>query len=422
MNHKFIRYVKYNYVKKIKSKAFIGFNIFLILMSILISQVPKIIEFFNDQFDYSKVIIVQDDTDAVLDIIEPQLLTFDSNLEIKEVTDYSKEIEEKITNGDYLAYLHINYTQDQLIEAEYKAFDMGDQSLYLNISTALQNVHSQLAFNTLGLNEQQQATLQKTMDIEVVTLDENAESVEEEMTSFSIMMAGVTFIFFFSYMYGVNAGQEVMEEKTTRAMEIIITSISPIKQLYGKIIYNIMFALTQFIILILLGTIGIIAGIKNVPVEYMDVVKSSISSDMISSAMNVLGWFSIFAIVALLLYTITILILSSVIVSIEEYQMAISPLMIIGIAAFYLAIFGINMIDSPFMMVMSYVPFFSIYLMPMQIVSNNVTTIEILISLLINLTFIVLLIKVGANIYKNGILNYSGGNVFKKMFKAIKKQ
>ena len=55
---KFWNYVLYNYLRKIKSKAFIGFNIFLIIVGLLISQLGSIVKFFNETFDYSKQFIL----------------------------------------------------------------------------------------------------------------------------------------------------------------------------------------------------------------------------------------------------------------------------------------------------------------------------------------------------------------------------
>ena len=50
MKSKFWNYVLYNYFRKIKSKSFIGFNIFLILVGLLISQLGSIVNFFNETY------------------------------------------------------------------------------------------------------------------------------------------------------------------------------------------------------------------------------------------------------------------------------------------------------------------------------------------------------------------------------------
>ena len=62
---KFWNYVLYNYLRKIKSKAFIGFNIFLIIVGLLISQLGSIVKFFNETFDYSETIYIVDETNQL---------------------------------------------------------------------------------------------------------------------------------------------------------------------------------------------------------------------------------------------------------------------------------------------------------------------------------------------------------------------
>ena len=65
MKSKFWNYVLYNYFRKIKSKSFIGFNIFLILVGLLISQLGSIVKFFNETFDYSETIYIVDETNQL---------------------------------------------------------------------------------------------------------------------------------------------------------------------------------------------------------------------------------------------------------------------------------------------------------------------------------------------------------------------
>ena len=105
-------------------------------------------------------------------------------------------------------------------------------------------------------------------------------------------------------------GQEIMEEKTSRVMEIIITSISPIKQLYGKIVYNSLYALTQLAIFMLLFTVSVQSMIKNLPEELMDTVAMVISPDK----SRIIIYLIIFAIVAYLVYLVSVLILSYLLV------------------------------------------------------------------------------------------------------------
>ena len=270
---------------------------------------------------------------------------------------------------------------------------------------------------TAGLTEAQTELIQRPFSMNLIALDEKAQSAEESLGSMGIAYISIILIFLFSYMYSVYAGQEIMEEKTSRVMEIIITSISPIKQLYGKIVYNSFYALTQLAIFMVLFTISIQSMMKNLPEDVMNTVSMVISPDKA----RIIIYLIIFAIVAYLVYLVSVLILSSIISSVEEYQIAISPIMVIGLVSFYIGIFGMTSPEAPFIKVMSMIPFVSPYIMPLRIATMTVSTPMIWLSIGLNLLVIIIILTFGSRVYKNGVLNYSGDSVIKKFMQSVKK-
>ena len=217
--------------------------------------------------------------------------------------------------------------------------------------------------HSAGLTQEQIDLLTENFSMTKISLDENAQTAEESMGNLAIAYISIMFIFLFSYLYSVYAGQEVMEEKTSRVMEIIITSISPMKQLYGKIVYNSLYALTQLTIFMALFLVSFQSMLKNLPEDIMDNISIMISPDQAKIVIYII----IFAIVAYLVYLVSVLILSSIISSVEEYQIAISPIMIIGVVSFYIGMFGITSPEAPFIKIMSMIPFISPYIMPLRI-------------------------------------------------------
>ena len=73
-----------------------------------------------------------------------------------------------------------------------------------------------------------------------------------------------------------------------------------------------------------------------------------------------------------------------------------------------------------FIRILSYVPFISAILSPSLLVLGQVGIIDILISILVMVLTIFLFVKYGLRIYKEGILNYTSKDLWKKMFKALK--
>ena len=267
---KFWNYVLYNYLRKIKSKAFIGFNIFLIIVGLLISQLGSIVKFFNETFDYSETIYIVDETNQLYSQFQKDFNNLLPEVILEQGTESEDVLNQKVEDGDISAYFIINYNEQNLLSATYVAKDFSNSSYYTIGEQVLSGYNKQIAMKSAKLTQEQVNLLNQNFSMEKISLDENAQTAEESMGNLAIAYIAIILIFLFSYLYSVYAGQEIMEEKTSRVMEIIITSISPIKQLYGKIVYNSLYALTQLTIFMVLFTISIQYMLKSLPTEVLD--------------------------------------------------------------------------------------------------------------------------------------------------------
>lgn len=306
---KFWNYVLYNYLRKIKSKAFIGFNIFLIIVGLLISQLGSIVKFFNETFDYSETIYIVDETNQLYSQFQKDFNNLLPEVILEQGTESEDVLNQKVEDGDISAYFIINYNEQNLLSATYVAKDFSNSSYYTIGEQVLSGYNKQIAMKSAKLTQEQVNLLNQNFSMEKISLDENAQTAEESMGNLAIAYIAIILIFLFSYLYSVYAGQEIMEEKTSRVMEIIITSISPIKQLYGKIVYNSLYALTQLTIFMVLFTISIQYMLKSLPTEVLDTVSVMISPEQAKIVIYII----IFAIVAYLVYLVSVLILSSII-------------------------------------------------------------------------------------------------------------
>ncbi len=417
MKSKFWNYVLYNYLRKIKSKSFIGFNIFLIVVGLLVSQLGSIVKFFNETFNYSETIYIVDETTQLYSKFQQDFNHLLPDVLLEQSTESEDTLNQKVEDGDISAYFIINYDEQQLLTATYIAKDFSNTSYYTIGEQVLSGYNKQIAMQSAGLTDEQINLISQNFFMEKISLNEHAQTAEESMGNLAIAYIAIILIFLFSYLYSVYAGQEIMEEKTSRVMEIIITSISPIKQLYGKIVYNSFYALTQLTIFMVLFTISIQTMLKNLPIEMMETISIMISPEQA----KIVVYLIIFAIIAYLIYLVSVLILSSIISSVEEYQIAISPIMIIGLVSFYIGIFGMTAPEAPFIKIMSMIPFISPYIMPLRIATMTVSTPMIWLSVALNIAVMVLILTFGARVYKNGVLNYSGDSVIKKFIQATKK-
>ena len=97
-----------------------------------------------------------------------------------------------------------------------------------------------------------------------------------------------------------------------------------------------------------------------------------------------------------------------------------TPIMIVLLVGYYLAIMAGVFKGALFIRILSYVPLISAILAPSLLVLGQIGIIDVIISIILTIITNYILIKYGLKIYKIGILNYSSKDLWKKMFKAIK--
>jgi len=99
-----------------------------------------------------------------------------------------------------------------------------------------------------------------------------------------------------------------------------------------------------------------------------------------------------------------------------------TPIMFLSLSGYYLSMIAVGFKGSLFIKLLGYIPFISAILSPSLLVIGDFGIIDVIISMILMIIVIILLIKYGLKIYKVGILNYSSGNLWKKMFGALKEK
>ena len=140
---------------------------------------------------------------------------------LEQGTESEDVLNQKVEDGDISAYFIINYNEQNLLSATYVAKDFSNSSYYTIGEQVLSGYNKQIAMKSAKLTQEQVYLLNQNFSMEKISLDENAQTAEESMGNLAIAYIAIILIFLFSYLYSVYAGQEIMEEKTSRVMEMI---------------------------------------------------------------------------------------------------------------------------------------------------------------------------------------------------------
>ncbi|MFV0424866.1 MAG: ABC transporter permease [Bacilli bacterium] len=403
MKRNFFVIYKHSILNKIKSKSFLVFAIVMFLISLASSIVPAYIETSKEEV----VVGVVTNNDNSFQTFESVSKSLYPDVKFEETNDTSKFDKETF---DFVIDIdeYTIYSYEGSLEIE-------DQNM---VDVLFSSFNTVLTANELNLNSEDLNELLEAPESKYVNLGEKKGEVDYGSTSY-----------IFNYVYTVVGmliltigsqfiGQEILEEKTTRAMEIIMTSVTAGAHLFAKILSN----LTYIAIIIIQAVVFSILGDKLAVMLFPDVSSTTLQTavdgikDMIANS-NESTSIYILAIIMFLLLVISLLILFTMVATIassvtttEEFQNANSIITVITIAG-YIASLMITNIDLR--VILSYIPIVNFYMLPGVLLSGNISAGMAGVSVIISIVFYIMLYMVAKKVYRVGVLNYSANGIIK---------
>lgn len=427
MTDKFWYLTKQSLNKKIKSKWFLGINILLALVVIALININSIIAFFGGDFNEEIKILVIDNTEVSYPVFKETMNTLTKEEDAGKIT-VKKEIrpEEKLKKKlkDNQISIVFDNDEENFVSSKIISNEKIDNTTYQYITQGLNTTKTSVALAKTNTDPALLAKISSPMEIERVVLS-NEKSVDENMEIvMGTLFPTLILPFFMLIIFLVQMiGGEICEEKTTKSMEIIISNVSPKVHLFSKVLASNFFIIIQAILLVIYSVIGILISTKgqlqlNPNVDTL--LTATVSSGFLDKVLNLLPAVIILMILSFIAYSLIAGILASMTTNMEDFSQIQTPIMLVLLAGYYLAIMAGMFDGSTFIRVLSYVPFLSCLIAPSLYIIGQITMIDVIISILILGLTIFLMTKYGLKIYKIGILNYSNEKIWTRFAKAIK--
>lgn len=435
MNHLSL-IIKREYLTKIKNKSFIIMTFLSpLIMIALISVVAYLSQLNNDK---KRTISILDESGLFSETFKNTANTtynYISNSTVREAKAFVKEKEQYgllyISNGDL-----------ETVSKSVRFYS--EDSPSLTIMSGLENKierklrEEKLISNGLDI---------KQIENSRVNVSVAQESFEGQKSSkidniLKLAFGGITgyLLFMFIIIYGNMIMRSVIEEKTSRIIEVIISSVKPIQLMMGKIIGTSLAGVTQFAIwIILLGVLSTILSIvfnidlMSVQTPQQEVVKQAMDNpvlqDEITLALqsfqnlplaNLIIAFLLFFIGGYLLYSSLYAAVGAAVDNETDTQQFMLPILMPLILAVYVGVFTV--IDDPHgtvSTIFSFVPFTSPVVMLMRI-PFGVPIWQQIVSLIILIGTFTSTVWFAAKIYRVGILMYGKKASYKELFKWLK--
>ena len=319
----------------------------------------------------------------------------------------------------------------QQIESIIEVYSTNQMSLSIkqNVENQIDKKLTNIYLLQSGINPDQIMKSQSKSKIKTYVVDEQGKNSKgNSEASFGIGLVGGFLIYIFIFMYGTMVMRSVIEEKTNRIVEIIISSVKPFELMLGKIISVALVGLSQFAMWIILGFIFLLIAngfiSTEIDVTNLNSNEAVLSSEIGSSlmALPIKSLFFVFLIYFLggyLLYGSLFAAIGSASDQETDSQQFIVPITIPLIVSFVLVQVVIDTPHGGLAYWLSMIPFTSPIIMIARI-PFGVPLHELLLSISLLIGGFLLTTWVAAKIYRVGILMYGKKINYKELWKWLK--
>ena len=417
--------IEREYLNKIRNKSFI---IMTFVSPLIVVAFALIIGFLTDVNSKSnaKDILILDESGLFGTTFSDTETIHYEYLKDKTLQEARAEVLETSKYG--LLYIPKEETAQKAFYSE----ESPSLSLVNELTGALEKTLFQYNLTQKGIDKAEidSARTKITLQMENFT----GEKTSEFDNVMKIAIGGVAgyLIFMFIIIYGNMIMRSVIEEKTNRIVEIIISSVKPFQLMLGKIIGTSLAGLTQFAIWLVIGGVLFALAPSLFQVDTPTATQAMVATESHSEISNIIaalyhfpfletsGVFLLFFVGGYLLYSSLYAMVGAMVDNETDTQQFMMPILIPLMLAFYVGMFSV--IEEPhgtISVVFSYIPLTSPVVMLMRI-PFGVAWWEVLISLLLLYITFFLVIKIASKIYRIGILMYGKKPTYKEVWKWLK--
>lgn len=397
-------------------------NVLLCIVACGVLFADKVLEVVNPSlFDDQRIYLNLDD------VVEETLMNLDTEgVEfIVDDREYKVLIEE-----DPKAY--VLYFDDGYKVASYYSID---ENLVEILRSMMQRVHETLTLaSTLTIEEFE--ILNQELDLKNVVIQENVSMGSQKQ---NLVFMIITAIYFTMLSFSTSVANEVIYEKSTRQLELILTSVSAKSHFLSKMMVGWLGILIQascIAVYVLFagimrhlydggkGFIKVINYLELYTIEQDTIIEFLKSINFNFDFIMKMGCVFLFLMIGILTLQMIMVVLSSFIVNIEEAGNVQGPFYMLLMAVYYFTM----TVNTPYHMsegigyIFSFFPFLNMLFMPCRLLIQNVSILELSLSGLLSMTFMYVVVTKGAKIYQRGVLDYTSRGIIGVIKKAIESE
>ena len=410
----FGKILKFELKGYMRNKVFVGITIFLVVAIAVVMFIPNIIAAFES-----------DDEGDVTPTDLPTMLVYaeDENLSaiVKEYfgnafVDYNV----KVAEGS------VEDLKNDIISGNAEcAFVMNSASSYTYYVNNLSMYDSNTAIADTVLQEvyrinamvQNGLTPEQAGEIMSVQIESGTETLgKDQMQNFFYTYIMIFALYMVILLYGQMVATNVATEKSSRAMEVLVTSAKPTSMMFGKVLASCIAGFSQLVLIF--GTAILLYNVN----------KEALSNPLIASIFDIpielFIYLIVFFVLGFLIYAFMFGAIGSTASKLEDINTSVMPITFLFIIAFMVVMFSMSSgsVDNTAMLVCSYIPFTSPMAMFTRICMSTVAWYEIAASIAILVGSTIGIGILSAKIYRVGVLLYGMPPKFSTIMKTVFKK
>lgn len=408
----FGKILKFELKSYLKNKVFVGITIFLVVAIAVVTFIPNIIAAFESEEN----ITAPDDLPVMLVYSEDEVLSglakdaFSAAFPEYNVTLMQgdlNEVKDSITSGSANCAFVIN-------SASSYTYYVNNLSMYdtnaERANTVLQEVYRMNAMLQHGLTSEQVGEI-----LSIQIQGETTALGKNQMENFFYTYIMIFALYMVILLYGQMVSINVASEKSSRAMELLVTSAKPTNMMFGKVLASCIAGFSQLVL------------VFGSAILFYNINKANLTNPIISSIFNIpidlFIYMIIFFVLGFLIYAFMFGAIGSTVSKLEDINTSVMPITYLFVIAFLVVVFSMSSgsIDNTAMLICSYIPFTSPMAMFTRIAMSTVAWYEIAISIAVLIGSTIGIGILSAKIYRVGVLLYGMkpklGEVLKTVFK-----
>ena len=410
----FGKILKFELKGYMRNKVFVGITIFLVVAIAVVMFIPNIIAAFES-----------DDEGDVTPTDLPTMLVYaeDENLSaiVKEYfgnafVDYNVKVAEgsvdDLKNDIISGNAECAFVMNSASSYTYYVNNLSMYDMNTEVAnTVLQEVYRINAMVQNGLTPEQAG------EIMSVQIESGTETLgKDQMQNFFYTYIMIFALYMVILLYGQMVATNVATEKSSRAMEVLVTSAKPTSMMFGKVLASCIAGFSQLVLVF--GTAILLYNVN----------KEALSNPLIASIFDIpielFIYLIVFFVLGFLIYAFMFGAIGSTASKLEDINTSVMPITFLFIIAFMVVMFSMSSgsVDNTAMLVCSYIPFTSPMAMFTRICMSTVAWYEIAISIAILIGSTVGIGVLSAKIYRVGVLLYGMPPKFSTIMKTVFKK